>query len=81
MVVKATAQGSSIGVVVVKDAAELPDALDEAFSYGDEVLVEEFIDGPELTAAVADGNVYGLQFHPEKSGDVGLNILRAFCGL
>lgn len=35
--------------------------------------------GPELTAAVASGNVYGLQFHPEKSGNVGLNILRAFC--
>jgi glutamine amidotransferase len=35
--------------------------------------------GAELTAAVADGNVYGTQFHPEKSGDVGLNILRAFC--
>ena len=52
MVVKPTAQGSSVGVVVVKDAAELPDALDEAFAYGDEVLVEEFIDGPELTAAV-----------------------------
>ena len=52
MVVKATAQGSSIGVVIVRDAAELPDALDEAFSYGDEVLAEEFIDGPELTAAV-----------------------------
>ncbi|MBR1761683.1 MAG: D-alanine--D-alanine ligase [Schwartzia sp.] len=52
LVVKATTQGSSIGVVVVKDAAELPDALEEAFSYGDEALVEEFIDGPELTAAV-----------------------------
>lgn len=35
--------------------------------------------GPELTAAVAKGNVYGVQFHPEKSGNVGLNILRAFC--
>ena len=37
--------------------------------------------GAELTAAVADKNVYGVQFHPEKSGDVGLNILRAFCEL
>ncbi len=34
--------------------------------------------GVPLTAAVASGNVMGCQFHPEKSGDVGLNILRAF---
>ncbi len=35
--------------------------------------------GAEITAAVASGNVYGTQFHPEKSGEVGLSILRAFC--
>ena len=35
--------------------------------------------GAELTAAVQKDNVYGCQFHPEKSGDVGLNILKAFC--
>ena len=35
--------------------------------------------GAPLTAAVAKGNVYGCQFHPEKSGDTGLLILRAFC--
>ena len=35
--------------------------------------------GKELTAAVQKGNVCGCQFHPEKSGKVGLNILRAFC--
>ena len=34
--------------------------------------------GPELTAAVAKDNVFGCQFHPEKSGTVGLNILKAF---
>ena len=34
--------------------------------------------GAELTAAVAKGNVMGCQFHPEKSGEVGLNILRGF---
>jgi glutamine amidotransferase len=37
--------------------------------------------GAPLTAAAARGNVYGTQFHPEKSGPVGLRILRAFCGL
>lgn len=35
--------------------------------------------GAFLTAAVEKGNVSGCQFHPEKSGVVGLNILRAFC--
>lgn len=34
--------------------------------------------GVPLTAAVENGNVYGTQFHPEKSGDVGLKILKAF---
>ena len=34
--------------------------------------------GAEITAAVAKDNVYGCQFHPEKSGEVGLNILRGF---
>ena len=35
--------------------------------------------GRELTAIVAKDNVMGCQFHPEKSGNVGLQILRAFC--
>ena len=34
-----------------------------------------------LTAAVAKENVFGCQFHPEKSGEVGLKILQAFCEL
>ena len=33
----------------------------------------------DITAIVAKDNVMGCQFHPEKSGEVGLNILRAFC--
>lgn len=37
--------------------------------------------GAELTAAVARGNVFGTQFHPEKSGETGLKILKAFCKL
>ncbi len=37
--------------------------------------------GALLTAAIAKDNVMGVQFHPEKSGETGLGILRAFCAL
>ena len=37
--------------------------------------------GIDLTAAVQNGNVYGAQFHPEKSGETGLKILKAFAEL
>lgn len=37
--------------------------------------------GVEMTAAVQKDNVYGCQFHPEKSSEVGLSILKAFCEL
>ena len=49
-------------------AAECGDAVTAVSEYG-----------APLTASVASGNVFGCQFHPEKSGDVGLSILRAFC--
>ena len=50
-----------------------------AKTSGSTIATTEY--GIDLTAAVESGNVYGCQFHPEKSGKVGLNILKAFCEL
>ena len=54
MVIKAATQGSSIGVVIPKEAEEIEAALNEAFSYSDNVLVEECIKGKELTVALME---------------------------
>ena len=45
----------------------------------EESIIAESEYGMRITAAVASDNVMGCQFHPEKSGEVGLNIPRAFC--
>ena len=47
----------------------------------DESLTATAEYGMAVTAAVSLGNVHGCQFHPEKSGKVGLSILKAFCEL
>jgi len=45
----------------------------------DEALIAVTDYGKTITAAVQKNNIFGCQFHPEKSGNVGLNILKAFC--
>lgn len=52
VVVKSAAQGSSIGVVIVEKSDDLPGAIDQAFTYSETILVEEFIQGRELTVAI-----------------------------
>ena len=54
-VVKPCCGGSSVGVSIAHNEKEFEDALDEAFSYEDTVLVEEFVDGREFSVAVLDG--------------------------
>lgn len=51
-VIKASCQGSSIGVEIVKEEARLQDCLKEIAKYGDGILAEEYIDGTEITVPV-----------------------------
>ncbi len=55
LVVKPNAQGSTVGLTVVQRAEDFPAALQLAAGYGDQVLVEEFIPGREVTVAVLGG--------------------------
>ncbi|HEX6265266.1 MAG TPA: D-alanine--D-alanine ligase, partial [Burkholderiales bacterium] len=51
-VVKPSKQGSTVGLTVVKDPKDFDDAVAEAFRYDDEVMIERFIPGRELTVPV-----------------------------
>ena len=52
MVLKSPCQGSSIGVVIAREKKSIIPAMEEIFTYGDQLLVEEFIEGTELTLPV-----------------------------
>ena len=58
VVVKTCCGGSSIGVYIVNDQEEYIKALDGAFAYENEVVIEEFVKGVEFTVAVVDGKAY-----------------------
>lgn len=59
LVVKPAAEGSSIGVSIVRELPELQLALENAFHYGSRVLVEEYIEGKEVHVAVLRGRALG----------------------
>ncbi|MDB4877359.1 MAG: D-alanine--D-alanine ligase [Gemmatimonadetes bacterium] len=56
VIVKPSKQGSTVGLSIVKDPAELQPAIDEAFRHDDEVMIEAFIAGREFTVGIL-GNV------------------------
>ncbi len=55
VVVKPNKQGSTLGLSVVREAAQLQDAVDRALRFDDEVMLERFIPGREFTVGVLDG--------------------------
>lgn len=59
VIVKPRAEGSSVGVSLVRDHGELPAALDAAFAYDDAVLIESFIKGREIQIGVLERSVLG----------------------
>lgn len=72
-VIKPPCEGSSVGVQIVKDAAELPAAVAEAGKYGKELLVEEYIAGKELTVAIFNGTVLPVIHICPRSGFYDMN--------
>jgi D-alanine-D-alanine ligase len=59
VVVKPRAEGSSLGVRLARDAGELESAVEDALRFGDDVLVERFVDGVEVHVALLDGRALG----------------------
>jgi len=54
LVIKPSQEGSSVGVTIVSEGKQIPEALEKAFQYGPEVLVEEYIKAQEISVAILD---------------------------
>ena len=58
-VVKPIREGSSVGVTIVREAAELAPAIERALCFDSEILVERFISGMEVSVAIVDNRALG----------------------
>ncbi len=67
-VVKPPREGSSVGVHIVRTEEEARAAMEDAAKYGDEVLVEQFVEGKELTVGILDGEVFPVVHIAPRSG-------------
>ena len=54
LMVKPVCQGSSVGMTIVDCAGDLPQAIAAAVPYGEEIILEEYIAGPEMTVGILD---------------------------
>jgi len=59
VIVKPAGEGSSLGVSLARDELELEGAVEEALRFDDQVLVERFIEGKEISVGVLDGQALG----------------------
>ncbi len=60
VVIKPNKQGSTFGLTIVKNELQLPVAIKEAFKFGDEIIVEEYIPGREVTIPILGDEVYPI---------------------
>ncbi len=58
-VVKPASEGSSVGVEIVRDRSKSGKALKKAFSYGDKVIIEKYIEGKEIQIGILNNKVLG----------------------
>lgn len=59
VVVKPSREGSSVGVCIVKQAGELQSAVEDAFRYDREILIEQYVKGREIQVGILDGAAIG----------------------
>ncbi len=70
LAVKAPREGSSVGVYIVKEEAALEKALTEAAKYSRDLLIEQFVDGRELTVGIVGDQVLPIiEIKPKKAGE------------
>lgn len=60
LVVKPNKQGSTVGLTIVRTAGELQEAIQTASQFDDEVMIERFVPGRELTVGVLDGRALAV---------------------
>jgi D-alanine-D-alanine ligase len=68
LVVKPSCEGSTIGLSVVEKASDLKQALKVAFDHDEEIVVEKFVDGTEVTVGILDGKALPLVEIAPKEG-------------
>ena len=68
LIVKPAREGSTIGISIVKDRAELEEGLTAALQHDDQILVEDFIKGDEITVSVLNGEALPIIKIVPKSG-------------
>lgn len=67
-VVKPASEGSSVGVAIAHDLQELEQACDDAFHFDDQILIERFVEGKEISVAILNDHALGgIEIQPKQT--------------